>query len=127
MKPRCCARRRAASRSGRISSTRAGATPAFLHAHGSHGTPIDGNAFFPYWVKARRAGLNVGLEHFSLTAAAARQGRLMLPDDESEAFGRSDYGYHLPAVAYVASLKALARRQRRDRARGDVDERGGRP
>jgi tryptophan halogenase len=89
-----------------------GEAPAFLHAHGSHGTLVDGNAFFPYWVKARRAGLNVGLEHFSLPAAAARQGRLMLPDDESDAFGRSDYGYHLPAAAYAASLKALARRQR---------------
>jgi tryptophan halogenase len=88
-----------------------GKRPAFLHAHGSHGALVDGNAFFPYWVKARRAGLNVGLEHFSLPAAAARQGRLMLPDDESDAFGRSDYGYHLPAAAYVASLKALARRQ----------------
>jgi tryptophan halogenase len=88
-----------------------GEMPAFLHAHGSHGTQIAGNAFFPYWVKARRAGLNVGLEHFSLPAAAARQGRLMLPDDESDAFGRSDYSYHLPAAAYVATLKALARRQ----------------
>lgn len=88
-----------------------GDTPAFLHAHGSHGTLIDGSAFFPYWVKARRAGLNVGLEHFSLPAAAARQGRLMLPDDDSDAFGRSDYSYHLPAAGYVAGLKALARRQ----------------
>jgi tryptophan halogenase len=87
-----------------------GETPAFLHAHGTHGTLIDGNAFFPYWVKARRAGLNVGVEHFSLAAAAARQGRLMLPDDESDAFGRSDYSYHLPAVAYASTLKTLARR-----------------
>ncbi|MDB5704346.1 MAG: tryptophan halogenase [Sphingomonas bacterium] len=88
-----------------------GNTPSFLHAHGAHGAPIEGNAFFPYWIKARRAGLDVGLEHFSLAAAAATQGRLMIPDDESDVYGRSDYGYHLPAIAYARSLKALARQQ----------------
>jgi len=85
-----------------------GATPAFLHAYGSAGTAIDGKDFFAYWLKARRFGLPAGLEDFSLTAAAARHGRLMLPDDESEIYGRCDYGYHLPAQAYVRSLRALA-------------------
>ncbi len=87
-----------------------GATPAFFHAHGAYGAPIDGGDFFPFWLKARGLGLNVGLEDFSLTAAVARQGRVLLPDEETEAFGRADYGYHLPALAYAASLKALARR-----------------
>ncbi|WP_165190356.1 tryptophan 7-halogenase [Caulobacter soli] len=85
-----------------------GATPAFFHAHGAYGAPIDGGDFFPFWLKARGLGLNVALEDFSLTAAAARQGRMLLPDEETEVFGRTDYGYHLPALAYVASLKTLA-------------------
>ena len=81
---------------------------AFLHAYGAYGTAIDGQDFFAYWLKARGLGLPVGLEDFSLTAAAARQGRLLIPDDETEKYGRSDYGYHLPAAAYVRSLKGLA-------------------
>jgi tryptophan halogenase len=85
-----------------------GARPAFLHAYGAYGTAIDGQDFFAYWLKARGLGLPVGLEDFSLTAAAARQGRLLIPDEETEKYGRSDYGYHLPAAAYVRSLKGLA-------------------
>lgn len=87
-----------------------GATPAFFHAHGAYGAPIDNRDFFPFWLKARGLGLNVGLDEFSLTAAAARQGRVLLPDDETEVFGRTDYGYHLPALAYAAALKSLAKR-----------------
>ena len=87
-----------------------GATPAFFHAHGAYGAPIDNRDFFPFWLKARGLGLNVRLDEFSLTAAAARQGRVLLPDDETEVFGRTDYGYHLPALAYAAALKGLAKR-----------------
>jgi len=85
-----------------------GRTPAFLHPYGAFGTAIDGKDFFAYWLKARRYGLGVALEDFSLTAAAARQGRLLIPDDESEIYGRSDYGYHLPAIPYAGVLKAAA-------------------
>jgi tryptophan halogenase len=88
-----------------------GAAPAFFHAHGSYGAPIDGKDFFAYWLKARGLGLGVALEDFSLTAVAARQGRILLPDEATEAYGRTDYGYHLPARAYAARLKALALRQ----------------
>ncbi|MBJ7498675.1 MAG: tryptophan 7-halogenase [Sphingopyxis sp.] len=81
----------------------------FLHSYGAFGTGIDGDDFFPHWVKARHFGLGVGLDDFSLTATAALSGRLFLPDEASERYGRSDYGYHLPAAAYARSLKAIAR------------------
>jgi tryptophan halogenase len=87
-----------------------GAPPFFL-AHGAYGAPIDGAGFFAYWLKARRFGLAAALEDFSLTAMAARQGRMLVPDAATEAFGRTDYGYHLPAIRYVAALKARALRQ----------------
>jgi len=80
----------------------------FLHSYGAYGTGINGGDFFPHWVKARQHGLGVGLDDFSLTATAAHNGRLFLPDEASEIYGRSDYGYHLPAVAYAKSLKAIA-------------------
>ena len=86
----------------------AGNRAPFFHAYGSYGAPIEGQAFFPFWLKARSLGLNVELEDFSLTAAAAKSGRVLIPDATTEAFGRTDYGYHLPAAAYAALLKARA-------------------
>lgn len=86
----------------------AGRAPPFLHAYGGAGAPIAGGTFFAYWLKARRYGLPVPLEEFSLATAAARQGRLLVPNEETERYGRCDYGYHLPAVAYAQSLKSLA-------------------
>ncbi len=86
----------------------AGARPPFFHAYASYGAPIEGQAFFPFWLKARSLGLNVELEDFSLTAAAAKQGRVLIPDATTQAFGRTDYGYHLPAAAYAGLLRARA-------------------
>ena len=83
---------------------------AFFLAHGVYGAPIDGADFFHYWAKARHFGLEVAFENFSPTAMAARQGRMLAPDSETDKFGRADYGYHLPAVDYAGFLKSLARR-----------------
>ncbi len=86
-----------------------GGRPFFL-AHGSYGAPIDGSDFFPFWLKARQFGLAAQLEDFSPTAMAARHGRVLLPDEQTETFGRTDYAYHLPAIAYAAMLKSHANR-----------------
>lgn len=85
-------------------------SPAFMLAHGSYGAAIDGSDFFAYWQKARRFGLDVALENFSPTAMAARHGRILVPDEDTESFGRTDYAYHLPAIAYCSMLKARAHR-----------------
>ena len=84
--------------------------PTTFLAHGTYGAPIDGHPFFPIWAKARSAGLNAAFEDFCLTAAAARHGRIVLPDEATERFGRIDYAYHLPALPYAAQLKAGAAR-----------------
>ncbi|MBO9706819.1 MAG: tryptophan 7-halogenase [Caulobacter sp.] len=109
-----------------------GRVPAFFHAHGAYGAPIDRHDFFPCWLKARGLGLEVAFEDFSPTAVAARQGRVLIPDEETEVFGRADYAYHLPAVAYAAFLADAATRMgverhpaqalgvRLDSASGDV-------
>lgn len=86
-----------------------GAVPSFIHPYGAIGTAIEGRDFFAYWLKARRFGLDIGLDHFSLAASAARNGRLMIPDDDTEVYGRSDYGYHLPALPYARTLRAIAK------------------
>jgi tryptophan halogenase len=85
-----------------------GKVPNFFHAWGAYGAPIEGSAFFPYWLKARRLGLNRSFQHFCLTAIASQNGRMLLPDEATAVFGRTDYGYHLQTMAYVAHLKSMA-------------------
>jgi tryptophan 7-halogenase len=88
-----------------------GSAPPFFHAHGSIGTRIDRKEFLPQWVRAHAQGLETSFEDFSLTAAAARRGRMLLPDAATEGFGFTDYGYHLPAIPYAAWLRQLALRR----------------
>jgi tryptophan halogenase len=89
----------------------AGHAPPFFLAHGSTGTRIDRKEFLPQWLFAQRHGVRVPFEECSLTAMAARRGRMLLPDAETEGFGFTDYGYHLPAIPYGAWLRELAQRR----------------
>jgi len=88
-----------------------GRAPPFFHAHGSNGSRIDEKEFLPHWLLARRQGLAAPFEEFSLTAAAARAGRMLLPDAAIDRFGFTDYAYHLPAIPYAAWLRQLALRR----------------
>jgi tryptophan 7-halogenase len=83
-------------------------TSNFFHAWGAYGAPIDGSAFFPCWLKATRYGLKLSFQDFCLTAVAAKNGRMLLPDEATSAFGRTDYGYHMQTVAYAGYLKSIA-------------------
>ncbi|HMN46614.1 MAG TPA: tryptophan 7-halogenase [Povalibacter sp.] len=87
------------------------ATPSFFHAYGTYGAPIDQKAFLPFWLMARHSGLQAAFEDFSLTAAAAKHGRMLIPDAATETYGRTDYAYHLPARGYARWLKNLAIRR----------------
>jgi len=85
------------------------ARPApFFHAWGSYGLPIEDIEFFHIWRQARQQGLNVPLQGFCLTAVAAQNGRMLVPDRAAYAFGRTDYGYHLHTAAYAGLLKSVA-------------------
>jgi tryptophan halogenase len=88
--------------------TAAGA--GFFHAWGAYGTTVESSAFYPCWLRAVRHGFNVPLQNFSLTAVAAHNGRMLLPDAATAAFGRTDYGYHLQTLQYVGFLKSMAAR-----------------
>jgi tryptophan 7-halogenase len=85
-----------------------GRTHSFFHAWGAYGAPIDGSAFFPCWLKATRYGLKLSYQDFCLTAVAAKNGRMLLPDEATSAFGRTDYGYHMQTMAYAGYLKSVA-------------------
>jgi tryptophan 7-halogenase len=102
--------------------------PPFFHAWGSYGRPIADVEFFHVWQQARRQGLTVPLQGFCLTAVAAHNGRMLVPDQTTYAFGRTDYGYHLHTAPYAALLKSLAAAHgaRLHQAQGvEVERRGG--
>lgn len=80
----------------------------FFHAYGPTGAPIRQTAFAPFYIRARKLGLSVAWEDFNLTAAAARQDRLLTPGESGDGFADAGYGYHLPAAAYVAALREQA-------------------
>jgi tryptophan halogenase len=82
--------------------------PSFFHAWGPYGAAIDGVAFFPCWLKARRHGLGAPLDGFSPAAVGASYGRMIRPTAEVAALGRTEYAYHVPAIAYARELKSLA-------------------
>jgi tryptophan halogenase len=88
-----------------------GGQRSYFHAYGAYGSAIDYKAFFPHWLRARALGANASLEDFSLTAVAAKHGRMLIPDRATESYGRTDYAYHLPAVEYVRLLKRLAQQR----------------
>jgi len=82
--------------------------PSFFHAWGPYGTAIDGVAFFPCWLKAKRHGFAAPLDSFSPAAVGAHYGRMIRPTAEVAALGRTEYAYHVPAFAYARELKSLA-------------------
>ncbi|GFE82890.1 tryptophan halogenase [Steroidobacter agaridevorans] len=88
-----------------------GTGQAYFHAYGAYGAAINTKPFFPHWLRARELGANVSFEDFSLTAATAKHGRMLIPDRATESYGRTDYAYHLPAIDYVRFLKRLAQQR----------------
>ena len=121
--PGCASRRRASFRQHAVLSRSANASTIrpdrrrVFHAYGSTGARIDNTEFLPNWIKARHYGLPVAFEDFCLTAAAARHGRMLVPDAEIERYGFTDYAYHLPAIPYAAWLRQLGAASRRRAAR----------
>ncbi|WP_448140486.1 tryptophan 7-halogenase [Sphingopyxis fribergensis] len=89
-----------------------GGEKAFLHAYGDAGSAFASLPFVQHWTRARQAGLGVGLEDFSLAAAAAKQGRTGAPRDPASRQAVKQ-GWHLGAAGYARLLRAAC-------ARGDI-------
>lgn len=87
-----------------------GTDDAFVHAYDTHGYPLEHVDFFQCWLKARRNGLNVPLEDFSLGAVAAKQGRFVVLSDSLRAFSSATHGYHLSALTYLKTVGKAALR-----------------
>lgn len=57
--------------------------------------------FFQAWVKAKKQGMQVPLEQFSLGAMAAQKGKYLSLSEAAEEFSVATYGFHLQAVGYL--------------------------
>jgi tryptophan halogenase len=95
-----------------------GSAPPFMHPYDGFGTAFDNVDFVHYWLRAGRRGLPLPLEAFSLAASAAKQGRIVVHNDESEAISKAAHGYQLDARSYARFLAGHA-------LRSGVEARGG--
>lgn len=78
--------------------------PDFVHGYDTSRPAINDVDFVHFWSLARRKGMRVAFDDFSLAAAAAGQGRVA--DGKSKETGQSlSPGYHLDAQAYAALLR----------------------
>lgn len=85
-----------------------GAASEFVHGYDTQRPSIGDVEFLQFWVMAHAEGMHVPYEEFSVAAAAAKQGRVALPDQGADALGGISPGYHLNALAYVALIRAAA-------------------
>lgn len=74
---------------------------AFIHGYDTTRPAINDVDFLQFWSLARRQGLRVAFEDFSLAAAAAKQGRVVGAAEQGAAAG-----YHIDARAYATLLRA---------------------
>ena len=85
-----------------------GQASEFVHGYDTQRPSIGDVEFLQFWVMARRHGMQVPYEEFSVAAAAAKQGRVSREDREAESLGDIAPGYHLDARRYAGLLRAAA-------------------
>lgn len=89
--------------------------------HGYDAPPPEGDLFTQAWLKGRVLGLDVAYEDFSLAAAAAKQGRVPLPETATDDLA-AGAGYQVGAEAYAGLLKHYARRRGIDCRAGRIGD-----
>lgn len=95
--------------------------PAYVHAYGPYGAPIDGVPFHQLWVRDHRRASLPPFDRFSQAAEFARSGRAPPHDSDIAEFGLQltlplyqalmrDYALHLGVLVREASLKEVVLR-----------------
>lgn len=79
-----------------------------MHAYDTSGISLNHIDFLQYWLRARRRGLDVPLEEFSVGAAAAKNGRFLVFNESTAAFSNATYGYNLSAIPYLRAIGSTA-------------------
>ncbi len=95
----------------------------FFHPFSAFGAPINGQPFYPCWLKSRQSGCDYPLEAFSLSTNMALQGRFAQPDDNAtNPLALYSYAYHFDASRYARFLRAYAEQRKVVRTEGKVVE-----
>jgi len=93
-------------RAGTIFEGWADARPAYVHAYGNYGQPVDSSPFHQQWLRAREAG---GVEPFDRFSPAAELGRAArLAGGDSPVASEIGYGLHLTLGRYLQLMRAYA-------------------
>jgi tryptophan halogenase len=85
-----------------------GPAPAYMHAYDRFGYDFNNVDFVQYWLRAKKSGLNVALENFSLGAMAALGNRYVVFNEQTENFSRATYGLNLDAFSYTGVVAKAA-------------------
>lgn len=95
----------------------------YIHPFGSPGHDINGIEFQHYWLRLRAAGDTTPIDHYSLSAIAARLGRFAAPDKNPESIlSTFSYAFQFDAGLYAAFLRKLAEQRQVKRCEGQVNE-----
>jgi len=83
---------------------------SYIHPFGAFGTDFGGIGFHHHWLRARPAGRDEPLEHWSLPVRAARAGRFVHPEPPGGAspLATYSYAYQFDAGRYAAYLRTFA-------------------
>jgi tryptophan halogenase len=83
---------------------------SYIHPFGAFGADLGGIAFHHHWLRARAAGRDEPLEHWSLPVRAARAGRFTHPEPPGgpSPLSTYSYAYQFDAGRYAAYLRAFA-------------------
>ena len=82
----------------------------YMHPFGALGADIEGVPFHQFWLKSRAIPDATGIEDYSLTAVAARNGRFGRPRDARFPLNQWAYAYHFDATLVARYLRRYAER-----------------
>jgi tryptophan 7-halogenase len=95
----------------------------YIHAFGQVGRDLGLIPFHHYWLRARAAGANEGLDAYSLTAGAAAANRFTRGNPTPNApLGPMTYAYHFDAGLYAAFLRKQAETRGVERIEGKIKD-----
>lgn len=92
----------------------------YMHPFGRFGADIDGLPFHQYFLRSRSLGKTHGIEDFSLTTAAAKQGRFAASGGQGFPPNHWTYAYHFDASLVAKYLRDYAEARGVQRIEGKV-------
>lgn len=96
---------------------------SYIHPFGPHGADMNGIDFHQFWLRYREDNPGSTIEEFSLSAAAAEDGKFAMPDpDPRSVMSQLRYAYHFDATAYARYLRNYAEQRGVRRIEGKVTD-----